>query len=342
MVALIAGLFVFRRRWRRSAAVLGAGFAPVVLYGLCSKAAGWLFLPSSVLAKSDDPGNVIARIFSFHASNKIFLPSEVQVLFVIAGVLFLAAFMRTDSLWNRKILLLLIFLVTTLIHLRVAKTSVFFRYEAYLVALGLFAIGSALYEELQQIYRAFESRSVVVCSFIFLVLWNEGDLLVQRASAGLRKVPLAAKNIYEQQYQMARFVGQFYPGAVVVANDIGAINFFADIHCIDLGGLGTVEITRMILNRQITPEAVSGHTKENRGQIAIIYEDWYGRSVGIPPDWVRVGSWSIGSNVVEGGDTVSFFALHPSEVGPLIEHLRAFSNQLPTTVHQQGAYLAFR
>src|SRR5262249_12032626 len=64
MVALIAGLFVFRRRWRRSAAVLGAGFAPVVLYGLCSKAAGWLFLPSSVLAKSDDPGNVIARIFS--------------------------------------------------------------------------------------------------------------------------------------------------------------------------------------------------------------------------------------------------------------------------------------
>jgi hypothetical protein len=342
IITVVAGLFVLRRRWRRCGELLAAGFAPVVIYGLCSKAAGWFFLPSSVLAKSDDAGNVAARILSFRAINKVFFPSELQILFLIAGVLFLAAFMRTGSLWNRKVLLLLSFLTTTLIHLRVAKTGTFFRYEAYLIALGLFAIGCALHEELQQLSATFASRSVVVCCLILLLLWNEGNLLIQRARAGLLAVPIAAKNIYEQQYQMARFVRQYYPGAIVVANDIGAVNFFGDIRCIDLAGLGTIDITKLILDGKVTRGAVSSYVKDNHGQIAIMYEDWYNQSVGLPPEWVKVGSWSIQRNLVEGGDTVSFFALQPAEIAALKEHLRDFANQLPATVRQEGAYLSLR
>jgi hypothetical protein len=342
MVAPTAALFALRCRWRHCGQVLAAGFAPVVIYGLCSKAAGWLFLPSSVLAKSDDPGNVVSRALSFHSYNKIFLVSEVQVLFLIAGVLFFAAVMRTGGLWNRRTVLLLISLTTTLAHLRVAKTGAFFRYEAYLIALGLFAIGCALHEELRQLYPTFELRTVVVCSFIVFTLWNEGAFLMQRARAGLLAVPIAAKNIYEQQYQMARFVRQYYPGAIVVANDIGAVNFFGDIHCIDLAGLGTIDITKLILDGKVTRGAVSSYVKDNHGQIAIMYEDWYSQSVGLPPEWVKVGSWSIQRNLVEGGDTVSFFALQPAEIAPLKEHLRDFANQLPATVQQEGAYLSLR
>ena len=320
---------------------MAAGFAPVVIYGLCSKAAGWLFLPNSVVAKSDTAENVVLRWLSFHSYNKIFLASELQVLFLIGGILFLAAVVRTGRLWNRRTVLSLIFLTTTLVHLRVAKTGAFLRYEAYLVALGLLAIGCALHEELRQLYPKFELRTVMVCSFMVFVLWNEGAYLIQRGRTGLL-VPIAAKNIYEQQYQMARFVRRYYPGAEVVANDIGAINFFADIHCIDLGGLGTIGITKMILDGRVGPDAIDGQIRENHGRIAIMYEDWYRRSGGLPPNWVKVGSWRIQSNLVEGDDTVTFFALQPSEVGLLKEHLRDFANQLPATVRQEGEYLAVR
>ena len=315
------------------------GFGPVVIYGLCSKAAGWFFLPSSVLTKSDYPGSLVSRLLSFQSTNKIFFPTELQLLFLVAGILFLAGFMRTGRLWSRNCLLLLIFLTTTLVHLRVAKLGSFFRYEAYLVALGLFVIGCALYEQVEQIYWARDARSIVVCALILLLLWNEGLFLIMRARSGLLKVPRAVKNTYEQQYQMGRFLRQYYPGAVVAANDIGAINFFADIHCIDLAGLGTIEITRMIVDGKVTREAVSSYVNERHGQIAVMYEDWYSKSVGMPPDWVKVGSWTIGANVVEGGDTVSFFALQPEEVIPLTQHLKDFANQLPATVRQEGTYL---
>jgi hypothetical protein len=342
MVAVVAALFLLRRRWRHCAQVLGLGFAPVVIYGMCAKAAGWFFLPSSVLAKSDDPGNVVSRILSFNSYNKIFLPSELQVLVVLAAIFFLAKILQTGWLWERKTLLLVIFVSTTVIHLRAARTGSFFRYEAYLVGLGVFAIGCALYEHFERIHSAWDAGSLVVCSLMLFVLWNEGDFLFLRATRGLSQVPLAAKNTYEQQYQMARFLAGYYPGAVVIVNDIGAVNFFADVHSIDLAGLGTKEITKLILEQRFRPETIGPLAKEKNARIAIVYAEWYGRAGGLPQDWVKAGSWTVNGNVVQGNDKVSFFAIQPDEQIPLTEHLREFSSQLPRSVHQEGPYLAVR
>ncbi len=55
--------------------------------------------------------------------------------------------------------------------------------------------------------------------------------------------PIMSKgeNIYEQQVQSAKFLHQFYNTSKVVANDIGAISYYTNIHLLDIAGLGSVE-----------------------------------------------------------------------------------------------------
>ena len=59
------------------------------------------------------------------------------------------------------------------------------------------------------------------------------------------RIPRATKNIHEQQYQMGRFLAEHYEGTTVTANDIGAITFLADIGCVDLVGLASMEAAQL-------------------------------------------------------------------------------------------------
>jgi hypothetical protein len=49
---------------------------------------------------------------------------------------------------------------------------------------------------------------------------------VSKEGVALINTPKATTNIYEQQYQMGLFIKEFYENKSIVANDIGAINFF--------------------------------------------------------------------------------------------------------------------
>ena len=64
--------------------------------------------------------------------------------------------------------------------------------------------------------------------------------------------------------------------------------------------------------------------------IAIVYDSWFGNT--IPTAWRRAGTWTIRNNVVEGSDTVTFYAIRPEAFGLLRLHLREFSGELPPTV----------
>jgi hypothetical protein len=61
-----------------------------------------------------------------------------------------------------------------------------------------------------------------------------------------------------------------------------------------------------------------------------VYDSWFGNT--IPATWRRAGMWTIRNNVVEGSDTVTFYAIRPEAFGLLRLHLREFSRELPPTV----------
>jgi hypothetical protein len=156
-------------------------------------------------------------------------------------------------------------------------------------------------------------------------------------------LPQCTTNIFEQQYQMGSFVRQYYQGSTVALNDVGAVNFLADIHCLDLWGLASRDVTSLKREHNYHTRDIAGLSKQAGARIAILYDYWYAGEVGgLPAEWVRVGQWTIRHNVILGADTVSFYALDPSEVSHLSQCLREFSPRLPRDVIQHGSYLEWR
>ena len=120
-----------------------------------------------------------------------------------------------------------------------ASTGWFYRYEAYVMFFGIYAVAAGLADHLpsREGGGAGETGLFRAAAVLLLVILVSSPLRV-RAAKSLKDTPKASHNIFEQQYQMALFLRQFYQGQVVAANDIGAIDYLADFRLVDLAGLG--------------------------------------------------------------------------------------------------------
>jgi hypothetical protein len=228
------------------------------------------------------------------------------------------------------------------LHVQFAQTGYFYRYDAYLIGLGIFVLAPFL-RELLSIWFAgadFKGRLPAIAVFTILMIFP-AMTLGQRAYRALMDIPAAAGNIYQQQYQMARFIRQYYSGSTVALNDIGAVNFMARIDCLDLSGLDDARAFALLRTNQYDADAVSRLAEDRKVRIALIYEELFcrnpglisvGRPLGLPKTWLRVAEWTISNNVVCGGNTVSFFATSPEEARLLRSNLIEFAPQLPKSV----------
>jgi hypothetical protein len=225
----------------------------------------------------------------------------------------------------------------------------FFRHDAYLVAFGMFAIGLALLDFVpQRISRPrirtaslplYLAALILAALLVLPILKRGSEALAQRARSTL-DVAQATTNIYEQQYQMAQFLKTFYTGQSVAANDIGAINYFADVHILDLDGLASLPVARMKRADQFHAEQIRQLTQGSGTRIAIIYDYWLTgpKADNRPSEWTRVGQWTISHNVSVGGNTISFYTIAPGEDTRLMQNLAQFASRLPPTVKQSGIY----
>jgi hypothetical protein len=148
--------------------------------------------------------------------------------------------------------------------------------------------------------------------------------------------------------QTGRFLAASYSGQVVAVSDIGAVNFLADLRCVDLMGLGDLEVAEIRLAQGgLTADQADDVVRRRHARIVISYERWFYdmrdgvTGDGIPPRWGEpVGRWAIGDCVVCGADTLAFFGMDAAERDTLAARLRAFEPRLPAGVTQSGAYVA--
>jgi hypothetical protein len=138
---------------------------------------------------------------------------------------------------------------------------------------------------------------------------------------------------------MALFIKRYYQGSTIGLNDIGAVNFLADVHCLDLYGLGNFEVTQLMRRHEYRTRDILRLSREAGVKVALVYDSWYTPIGGLPREWVWVGQWVLPDNVVAGGDTVSIYAVDESETAPLMQKLQDFSPLLPKAVKQSGRYL---
>jgi hypothetical protein len=226
-----------------------------------------------------------------------------------------------------------VLLTGALLHLSLAATGWLYRYEAYLVGLGLVVLAMTLSSALPMAING--TRALVGRGACAVAITVALFPLVRRAQGAWVDTPMAVRNIYEQHYQIGTFVRRYYEGASIVANDIGALTYMANVRLTDIYGLATLPIGEAKRRGGVSPALLGRVARERHAQIAVAYPSWLPRP--LPDGWVEVGRWRIQANVVAGEDTVAFFALQPGSRAALIRNLKAYEPDLPPTVESRGS-----
>lgn len=347
IAAAVCLMLALRGRLQTAVLVGLSAALPVVLSGAFSMSRGWSFLPNSLLIKHSgvawtDPvslWNMAARPFEpITDIDSVHLPvwQSLAVLLLVM-LLWRARSEKPASFWDPRVLPAVLFLLIAVMHSMWITAEMFFRYGAYLNALGIWAIGrlgAPLFD--WKIFRRNAAAAAAGISAAALTAIPLGVLGFQ----AIWKTPVASRNIWQQQYQMGLFLNEYYPQAVVAANDIGAIDYLADLHLVDLFGLASREVLRAKLGGEWQSDlagALERLTSAEGARIAVLYDNWFeynpaSGKASVPPEWVRVADWTIPGNVVCGGATVTWYALRPEEAERLHSALEAFSEKLPADV----------
>jgi len=254
-------------------------------------------------------------------------PHLIGALVALLAMLFVT---RRQGFCGERVLLWFS-LLALLAHLATADIGWVFRYEAYLMALCAVSVVGAL-------PLVPSGGAIQLASGIVILTSIPG---VVRMAQAFAEMPHYAHAIYSQQIQMARFVAQYYARSSIVLNDIGAVDYMADVHLVDLAGLANSQVLRHKLDGTYTTAAIAAEISARRSQIAIVYDDWFSErpstSLGGPPlpaSWVRVGRWRLPGKQYVGSNTVSFSAVQPEEVAPLHERFEEFGAELPSYIQR--------
>jgi hypothetical protein len=74
---------------------------------------------------------------------------------------------------------------------------------------------------------------------------------------------------------MGLFIRDFYQGSTVALNDMGAVDFLADIRCLDLMGLANVDVARKRIQGSYHTEDIRELGRQTGARIGIVYDTWF-------------------------------------------------------------------
>lgn len=327
----LAFVFMLIRKFKYAALVLIGGFVPIFLFGYFNYSKSGYFFPNSVVAKGsriDFSGNIPIQIIDLILKKVIFNISFYKLgLFplLISIVLLYRDYQKKVSF--QKIIannfLIITWNFTFILHSLFGEIKGQFRYEAYLlVAFAMVLIPKLKYFFTQPLHFFRKERIIGVCILanVLLLLYKSGHahILITHGSA----------NIYEQQIQSARFLKKYYNSSKVVANDIGVICYFTDIHLLDFMGLGSKEMLPFRTKDKKPDDQfenfLTRNAVENKFQLAIAYEEWLDGHT--PKNWKKVAYLEVGGkNVVLGEKHLFIYSINPEIHNSLQQNVRNFN-----------------
>jgi hypothetical protein len=91
----------------------------------------------------------------------------------------------------------------------------FYRYDSYLMAIGIFAISINIYYYIPGIYANFKRK--VTSKYLIFVLFIVVLSPLLFRSLTIFEIPFAMNNIYDQHFQMSKFIRQYYDNSNIAA-----------------------------------------------------------------------------------------------------------------------------
>lgn len=336
LVFSICMLLLVQKRWIQSMLIGAAGLLPISAYGFFSISKGWLFFPNSILLK----GNTLRLSpegltdFFQHLTDNILLASHIFILIsACVGIYFWIK--HRHSLSEKDKYLVILFTVTGYLHMQFASVGWFYRHDAYLVPSGLLVIAQIVGPVLENVRPTIQGNLFKNAVYLLIGIFLSMPLVI-RAESAHAQYPIAVKNIHDQQYQMGLFMRKYYSGTVIAANDIGEINYLADVNTLDLYGLANLDVAKARQNETYDAGKVRDLALKNKVEIVVIYDSWFKENR--PPEWIEIGQWQIANNVACADDLVTFYVTEAAFKSDAISNLQDFSTSLPADVQQFGAY----
>ena len=331
-IMLIFVFLCWQRRFVLGIVLSAISAMPVLAASAYGLSKGALLLPNSLLLKSTAAHSL--RLFpsiAWPTEYPVFLLVSGGALLVVCLLIVFAQFARNESLRLPDKPRIFLYLVTGLmvLHYQFARTGWVLSYEAYLVALAVTACASAFIVYARKQTLQTERRNIVLVYVAMMVVLV--GIRVYQCDLDLRK---GFRQIYLQQFQMARFLAQYYPNAPVAINDIGLIAYYQPRKIVDVYGLASTEITNLKLHGGFNADALSRITDSNRVPVALVYRQTLGNA--LPSQWRLAGSWRLPEPYIVGGDTVSFYAVNDTNFEPLQRALIGYAPCLPRVVAQDG------
>ncbi|MBU0611316.1 MAG: hypothetical protein KKI08_25785 [Armatimonadetes bacterium] len=326
-------LFALWRCGGRAVTLLAAGLAPVLLYGAFSVSQGGTFLPASVLVKGLIPGVTLLGRVALGLRRLVSLGGDDLLAALIIVSLLLVGFRLVAKLRCAQPheLLAPCFLLTAAMHLPLVGVYQN-RYESYLIVLGLLGLTGTLAAWLapggawHRPGLRWGSAAPLVLLLALTPPW------LSRTKNSLLLTPAAAQDIHDQQRQMARFIGRYYPHDTIVCNDVGCIGYFTEAPVVDLAALATPAVTEAWLARDFSAARLQAIATAQHARTGVLYDTWLAHFYEGRPPWFRAGGWTLPTVAIAGDTTVGFYALQRGDVEELRGHLREFQPTLPPQV----------
>jgi hypothetical protein len=209
-----------------------------------------------------------------------------------------------------------------ILHLFFGQYGWYGRYEIYI---WMITIITLIYLNRGRFYRIPERIGFYKGVGIILLT---GILFGNQYIRIITTIPIASNNIYEQQYQLHRFVVDYYKKPVAV-NDLGYVSYMNKNYVLDLWGLASIEA----LNLRLTENNFSWMSllaKRKHVELAMIYENYFKP---IPTDWRKIGELHLSKDRITPADSsVSFFALNKDTYGEIYRLIVKFKETLPPNV----------
>jgi len=309
-----------------ASSLIGAG---LFYWFLFTRSLGLPVLPSSVLLKSDIAASAtehggLAQISRAILSN--FRESISNGLGVLLLLSLVVVFILSYKAWQKernKITIVVggLTILTGLAHIFGGTVGLMFpRYVIYvntMVMISTLVLGRFWLVQANGKHTGFIVSFLVTASYIMTTFLT----------------PKASQNIYQQQYQMHRFVVEYWKQPVAV-NDLGWVSYNNPGFVLDLVGLGSEEVRRLrMTGGGYDAKTLFSLVERRHVSLIMIYDDWF--KLKIPIGWQKVAILNT-SKVSAWSDQVSFYITPTANQAKVLDLLHQFGKTLPT-----GAVLNF-
>ena len=219
---------------------------------------GLPWLPSSVLVKSDISASLLGQsglIMLIKECLRNFYHSitgrEGNLLLIgIAFVWYLSA--KEWKQGNRRVVITTIpVILAGVAHVFFGHYGWFSRYEIYVVALITIYILT-----LRKVNLSDDHELIFTCVLLLIVA---APYILNTV-----RTPIASRGIYEQQYQMHRFVVDYWKKPVAV-NDLGWVSYRNPNYVLDIWGLGSEEVRKLRASGNMNSFTLSSLVDKKRG-----------------------------------------------------------------------------